>query len=212
VPVWRLIDSRHRAVAPRSIQKAFTVHILAERSTLASHLPDSDASMRSARRILRENDPPSETRHQKGARMMFDTSTYPQSGLYGLPQLGQQGPFGQPQLQLGQQGPFGQSQLPGFVPIVSLVPQSLLVSLVVQSLQQAQLAAFTPQGAPGHPPGQFGAPQLGWPIGQPQFLQSPWQASGGWGGQSPYAGAFGRGVLGYQAAPHMAYAGQPFAG
>ena len=135
--------------------------------------------------------------------MMFDTSTYPQSGLYGLPQLGQPGPFGQP-------------QLPGFVPIVSLVPQSLIVSLVVQSLQQAQqqaqLAPFTPQGAFGHPTGQFGVPQLGWPIGQPQFLQSPWQTTSGLGGQSAYAGAFGRGVLGYQATPHTAYAGQPFAG
>ncbi len=140
---------------------------------------------------------------------MFDTSTYPQSALYGLPQLGQQ------------QGPFAQPQLPGFVPIVSLVPQSLIVSLVVQSLQQAQIAAGTQQGALGHPTGQFasqfGAPQLSLPFGQPQFLQSPWQQSpfqtiGGWGGQSPYAGAFGRGVLGFQAAPQMAYAGQPFAG
>jgi len=140
--------------------------------------------------------------------MMFDTSTYPQAGLYGLPQLGQPGPFGQP-------------QLPGFVPIVSLVPQSLIVSLVVQSLQQAQLAAFATQGALGHPLGQFGMPQLGGipqlggPIGLPQFLQSPWQSIGGWGTQSPYAGAFGRGVLGSPAVPHvphMAYAGQSFGG
>jgi hypothetical protein len=126
--------------------------------------------------------------------MMFDTSTYPQSGLYGLPQ------FGQPQ-------PFGQPQLPGFVPIVSLVPQSLLVSLVVQSLQQAQLSGSSPQGILGHLPGQFGQSQFGPPIGQSPFLQSPWPTSGGWGGQSPYAGAFGRGILGYQAAPHMSYAG-----
>jgi hypothetical protein len=123
---------------------------------------------------------------------MFDTSTYPQSGLQALPQLGQQGPFGQP-------------QLPGLVPIVSLVPQSLLVSLVVQSLQQAQLSGFSPQGNHGHPPGQFGVSPFGPPIGQSQFLQSPWQTTGGLGGQSPYAGAFGRGILGYQAAPHMSY-------
>ena len=148
---------------------------------------------------------------------MFDTSMYPQAGTY--PQAGmypQAGLHGLPQL--GQQGPFGQPQLPGFVPIVSLVPQSLIVSLVVQSLQQAQLAALGPQGALGHLPGQFagqfGIPQLGGPIGQ--FQQSPWQSIGGWGGQSPYAqspfaGAFGRGVLGAQA-PHMAYAGQSFGG
>lgn len=125
---------------------------------------------------------------------MFDTSTHPQfAGQYGLPQPGQQ--------------PFGQPQLPGFVPIVSLVPQSLLVSLVVQSLQQAQLTGVSPNGIFGQGPGQIGQSQFGLPIGQSTYWQSPWQTTVGLGGLSPYAGAFGRGILGTQAAPHMSYAG-----
>lgn len=123
---------------------------------------------------------------------MFDT--HPQfAGQYGLPQTGQQAPFGQP-------------QLPGFVPIVSLVPQSLLVSLVVQSLQQAQLTGGSPNGIFGTGAGQIGQSQFGPLIGQSPYWQSPWQTTGGLGGLSPYAGAFGRGILGPQAAPHMSYA------
>jgi hypothetical protein len=128
--------------------------------------------------------------------MMFVTSTHPQfAAQYGLPQTGPQGPFGQ------------QPQLPGFVPIVSLVPQSLLVSLVVQSLQQAQqLTGVSPNGIFATGPGQIGQSQFGPLLGQSPYWQSPWQTTGGLGGLSPYAGAFGRGILSTQAAPHMSYA------
>jgi hypothetical protein len=154
--------------------------------------------------------------------MMFDTST--QHAFAPLGALGQQpGPYGQ---QFGQPQ-FGQPQMAGFVPIIGLVPQSLIVNLVAQTLQQAQLAGLTqqlagspvaglsPQGLFGHVPGQFGQMQ---PFGQSQFGQtqpfgqsqfgqpqygqsqlwpSPWQATGGWAGQPQYSGAAGRGILTY---------------
>ena len=98
---------------------------------------------------------------------MFDTTT--QHGFAPLGMPGHQpAPYGQQ---------FGQPQNAGFVPIIGLVPQSLLVNLVAQCLQQAQLAGLTPQiaGSPlaaltppslfGHGPGQFGQPQ---PFGLPQ--------------------------------------------
>ena len=98
---------------------------------------------------------------------MFDTTT--QHGFAPLGMLGHQpGPYGQQ---------FGQPQNAGFVPIIGLVPQSLIVNLVAQCLQQAQLAGLTPQiaGSPlaaltppslfGHGPGQFGQLQ---PFGLPQ--------------------------------------------
>ena len=202
---------------------------------------------------------------------MHDISTFPQlSGLYGH---SQHGSFASPQAygqpQYGQQS-YGQSQLggpiPGLVPIVTLVPQALLLSLAMQSLQQAQglggqptsqfgfagphggpsggMPQFggpfgqpqpqqfgTPFGQPqqfggplgqpqqqfgtpwGQPQQQLGQPQLQWgtPFGQPQqfggaFGQwgSPWQSIAG---QLLHAGAIGRGLLGYQQAPSMSYAG-----
>ena len=104
---------------------------------------------------------------------MHDISTFPQlSGLYGHSQPGS---FASPQAygqqQYGQQ-PYGQSQLggpiPGLVPIVTLVPQALLLSLAMQSLQQVQ-------GLGGQLTSQFGfagphggVPQFGAPFGQPQ--------------------------------------------
>jgi hypothetical protein len=101
--------------------------------------------------------------------MMFDTTT--QHGFAPLGMPGHQpAPYGQQ---------FGQPQNAGFVPIIGLVPQSLLVNLVAQCLQQAQLAgltpqiggsplsALTPQGLFGHGPGQFGQLQ---PFGLPQQL------------------------------------------
>lgn len=147
--------------------------------------------------------------------MMFDTST--QHPFAPLGALGHQpGPYQQ----------FGQPPMAGFVPIIGLVPQSSIVNLVAQSLQQAQLAGLTQQiaGSPlagltpqslfGHVPGQFGPPQFGQmqpfgqsPFGQSQFGQpqygqsqlwpSPWQATGGWAGQPQYSGAAGRGILTY---------------
>jgi hypothetical protein len=120
-------------------------------------------------------------------------------------QFASPGAFGQ---QSGPPGSFGLPPLPGLVPIVTLVPQSLLVTLVLQSLQQAQSpTGFSPGGFFGHVPGQLGQSPLGFPIGQSPPWQSPWQTTGGWGGQSLQAGAFGRGILGYQAAPHPSYAG-----
>ena len=146
---------------------------------------------------------------------MFDTST--QHAFAPLGALGHQpGPYQQ----------FGQPPMAGFVPIIGLVPQSSIVNLVAQSLQQAQLAGLTQQiaGSPlagltpqslfGHVPGQFGPPQFGQmqpfgqsPFGQSQFGQpqygqsqlwpSPWQATGGWAGQPQYSGAAGRGILTY---------------
>ena len=146
---------------------------------------------------------------------MFDTST--QHPFAPLGALGHQpGPYQQ----------FGQPPMAGFVPIIGLVPQSLIVNLVAQTLQQAQLAGLTQQlaGSPlagltpqslfGHVPGQFGPPQFGQmqpfgqsPFGQSQFGQpqygqsqlwpSPWQATGGWAGQPQYSGAAGRGILTY---------------
>ncbi len=113
---------------------------------------------------------------------MHDISTFPQlSGLYGH---SQHASFASPQAygqqQWGQQPygqqPYGQSPLggpiPGLVPIVTLVPQALLLSLAMQSLQQAQ-------GLGGQPTSQFGfagphggpsggMPQFGGPFGQPQ--------------------------------------------
>ena len=147
--------------------------------------------------------------------MMFDTST--QHPFAPLGALGHQpGPYQQ----------FGQPPMAGFVPIIGLVPQSSIVNLVAQSLQQAQLtgltqqiagsplAGLTPQSLFGHVPGQFGPPQFGQmqpfgqsPFGQSQFGQpqygqsqlwpSPWQATGGWAGQPQYSGAAGRGILTY---------------
>ena len=141
---------------------------------------------------------------------MFDTST--QHGFAPPGMLGQQpSPYGQQ---------FGQPQNAGFVPIIGLVPQSVIVNLVAQCLQQAQLAGFTqqlaasplagvaPQSLFGHVPGQFGQSQpFGQPqafgqlqpfgpaqYGQPQLWQSPWQAIGGLAGQPQYSGA-GRGIL-----------------
>jgi hypothetical protein len=144
---------------------------------------------------------------------MHDISTSPQfTSQYGQPQLGA---FAVPQA-FGLP-PFGAS-LPGFVPIVSLVPQGLIVSLVVQSLQQAQghfglsgQLGGLPFGAPpfgsppfGSPP--FGLPQLGSPVSSPQQLwASPWQTT--MAGQTPYAGAIGRGILGHQPTPYMSYTG-----
>jgi len=137
---------------------------------------------------------------------MFDTST--QHTFAPLGALGHQpGPYQQ----------FGQQAMAGFVPIIGLVPQSLIVNLVAQSLQQAQLAGLTqqplagltPQSLFGHVPGQFGPSQFGQtqPFGQLQFGQpqygqsqlwpSPWQATGGWAGQPQYSGAAGRGILTY---------------
>jgi len=150
--------------------------------------------------------------------MMFDTSTQHTFAPPGA--LGHQpGPYGQ---QFGQpQQQFGQPQMAGFVPIIGLVPQGLIVNLVAQSLQQAQLAGLTQQlaGSPvagltpqslfGHVPGQFGPPQFGQtqPFGQSLFGQpqygpsplwpSPWPATSGWAGQPQYSGAAGRGVLTY---------------
>jgi hypothetical protein len=101
--------------------------------------------------------------------MMFDTTTQHGFAPIGMPGH-QPGPYGQQ---------FGQPQNAGFVPIIGLVPQSLLVNLVAQCLQQAQLAGLTPQiaGSPlaaltpqspfGHGPGQFGQLQ---PFGLPQQL------------------------------------------
>jgi hypothetical protein len=96
--------------------------------------------------------------------MMFDTTT--QHGFAPLGMPGHQpAPYGQQ---------FGQPQNAGFVPIIGLVPQSLLVNLVAQCLQQAQLAGLTqqiagspltPQGLFGHGAGQFGQLQ---PFGLPQ--------------------------------------------
>ena len=98
--------------------------------------------------------------------MMFDTTT--QHGFAPLGMPGHQpAPYGQQ---------FGQPQNAGFVPIIGLVPQSLLVNLVAQCLQQAQLAGLTqqvagspltPQGLFGHGAGQFGQLQ---PFGLPQQL------------------------------------------
>jgi len=97
---------------------------------------------------------------------MFDTTT--QHGFAPLGMPGHQpAPYGQQ---------FGQPQNAGFVPIIGLVPQSLLVNLVAQCLQQAQLAGLTqqvagspltPQGLFGHGPGQLGQLQ---PFGLPQQL------------------------------------------
>ena len=65
---------------------------------------------------------------------MFDTST--QHPFAPLGALGHQpGPYQQ----------FGQPPMAGFVPIIGLVPQSSIVNLVAQSLQQAQLAGLTQQ-------------------------------------------------------------------
>ena len=145
--------------------------------------------------------------------MMFDTTT--QHGFAPLGMPGHQpAPYGQQ---------FGQPQNAGFVPIIGLVPQSLLVNLVAQCLQQAQLAGLTPQiaGSPlaaltpqspfGHGPGQFGQLQpfglpqqlsQAQPFGQPQYGQSqlwpsPLAAPGGWAGQPQYSGAVGRGIVTY---------------
>jgi hypothetical protein len=107
------------------------------------------------------------------------------------------------------------------------VPQGLIVSLVVQSLQQAQGLLGQPSGhfgltgqlgglpfggSPfsGSPFGSslFGVPQLGSPSGPPQLWASPWQSP--WQtmvGQTPYAGAIGRGILGHQPTPYMSYTG-----
>ena len=108
---------------------------------------------------------------------MFDNST--QHAFAPLGALGHQpGPYGQQ---------FGQPQMAGFVPIIGLVPQSLIVNLVAQSLQQAQLAGLTQQiaGSPlagltpqslfGHTPGQHGQSPFGQPqsFGQPQFPMQP---------------------------------------
>lgn len=107
--------------------------------------------------------------------MMFDTST--QHPFAPLGALGHQpGPYQQ----------FGQPPMAGFVPIIGLVPQSLIVNLVAQSLQQAQqqaqlagltqqlagspVAGLSPQSLFGHVPGQFGQMQ---PFGQSQFGQTP---------------------------------------
>ena len=129
---------------------------------------------------------------------MFDTST--QHAFAPLGMLGQQpGPSGHAS---------GQTQVPGFVPIIGLVPQSLIVNLVAQCLQQAQLAGLTqpiatspfagliPQNLFGNLPGQLGQPQ---PLsqsqyGQPYLSPTPWAAPGGWAGQPPYSGAAGRGI------------------
>ena len=148
--------------------------------------------------------------------MMFDTTT--QHGFAPLGMPGHQpAPYGQQ---------FGQPQNAGFVPIIGLVPQSLLVNLVAQCLQQAQLAGLTPQiaGSPltpqglfGHGAGQFGQlqpfglpqqlgqlqpfglpQQLGLPqYGQSQLWPSPLAAPGGWAGQPQYSGAVGRGIVTY---------------
>ena len=148
--------------------------------------------------------------------MMFDTTT--QHGFAPLGMPGHQpAPYGQQ---------FGQPQNAGFVPIIGLVPQSLLVNLVAQCLQQAQLAGLTqqiagspltPQGLFGHGPGQFGQlqpfglpqqlgqlqpfglpQQFGLPqYGQSQLWPSPLAAPGGWAGQPQYSGAVGRGIVTY---------------
>ena len=139
--------------------------------------------------------------------MMFDTTT--QHGFAPLGMPGHQpAPYGQQ---------FGQPQNAGFVPIIGLVPQSLLVNLVAQCLQQAQLAgltpqiggsplsALTPQGLFGHAPGQFGQPQpfglpqqFGLPqYGQSQLWPSPLAAPAGWAGQPQHSGAVGRGIATY---------------
>ena len=148
--------------------------------------------------------------------MMFDTTT--QHGFAPLGMPGHQpAPYGQQ---------FGQPQNAGFVPIIGLVPQSLLVNLVAQCLQQAQLAGLTqpvagspptPQGLFGHGAGQFGQlqpfglpqqlgqlqpfglpQQLGLPqYGQSQLWPSPLAAPGGWAGQPQYSGAVGRGIVTY---------------
>ena len=145
--------------------------------------------------------------------MMFDTTTQHGFAPIGMPGH-QPAPYGQQ---------FGQPQNAGFVPIIGLVPQSLLVNLVAQCLQQAQLAgltpqiagsplsALTPQGLFGHAPGQFGQPQpfglpqqfgqpqpFGLPqYGQSQLWPSPLAAPGGWAGQPQYSGAVGRGIVTY---------------
>ena len=136
--------------------------------------------------------------------MMFDTTT--QHGFAPLGMPGHQpAPYGQQ---------FGQPQNAGFVPIIGLVPQSLLVNLVAQCLQQAQLAGLTqqvagspltPQGLFGHGAGQFGQlqpfglpQQFGLPqYGQSQLWPSPLAAPGGWAGQPQYSGAVGRGIVTY---------------
>jgi hypothetical protein len=136
--------------------------------------------------------------------MMFDTTS--QHGFAPLGMPGHQpAPYGQQ---------FGQPQNAGFVPIIGLVPQSLLVNLVAQCLQQAQLAGLTqqvagspltPQGLFGHGPGQFGQlqpfglpQQFGLPqYGQSQLWPSPLAAPGGWAGQPQYSGAVGRGIVTY---------------
>ena len=70
---------------------------------------------------------------------MFDTTT--QHGFAPLGMPGHQpAPYGQQ---------FGQPQNAGFVPIIGLVPQSLLVNLVAQCLQQAQLAGSAQFGEGG---------------------------------------------------------------
>ena len=174
--------------------------------------------------------------------MMHDTSTFPQfAGLYGQSQLGPfvspqpygQQPYGQ---QAYGQSPFG-GQIAGLVPIVTLVPQALLLSLAMQSLQQAQglgghqtpqLGFAGPHGVPGgafgqpqqqFQPQQFGGafgqpPQFGGPFGQWQQLGGPFGQSPLWGspwqsigGQLSHAGGIGRGLLGYQPAPSMSYGG-----
>ena len=147
---------------------------------------------------------------------MFDTTT--QHGFAPLGMPGHQpAPYGQQ---------FGQPQNAGFVPIIGLVPQSLLVNLVAQCLQQAQLAGLTqqvagspltPQGLFGHGAGQFGQlqpfglpqqlgqlqpfglpQQFGLPqYGQSQLWPSPLAAPGGWAGQPQYSGAVGRGIVTY---------------
>ena len=148
--------------------------------------------------------------------MMFDTTT--QHGFAPLGMPGHQpAPYGQQ---------FGQPQNAGFVPIIGLVPQSLLVNLVAQCLQQAQLAGLTqqiagspltPQGLFGHGAGQFGQlqpfglpqqlgqlqpfglpQQFGLPqYGQSQLWPSPLAAPGGWAGQPQYSGSAGRGIVTY---------------
>src|SRR5215813_3491332 len=162
---------------------------------------------------------------------MHDISTFPQlSGLYGHSQHGSFASpqaYGQPQWgqqPYGQQS-YGQSQfggpIPGLVPIVTLVPQALLLSLALQSLQQAQaqqaqglggtsqfgfagphggLSGGMPQfGGPfGQPQQQLGMPfgqpqqQLGMPFGQQQFGQPQQQFGTPWGQPQQLGGAFGQ--------------------
>lgn len=99
---------------------------------------------------------------------------------------------------------------PGHALLGGMAPQNLVGALSPYALMghatggwpgQIPLGGFAPQSLFGALPGQYGPQQYGQQIG----------AIGGWPGQqqlgSQLAGVMGRGLLPYQAAPQIAYAG-----